>query len=286
LTVTPSVPSTNLTGQTIIITGANTGLGLFASKHIARLGCTKLILACRSLPKGEEAKTSILQYAKRSHEPECIEVWPLDLCSYDSVVSFADRCNMELDRIDAVLENAGVSTETYRRAEDNELTVTTNVMSTFLLAILMLPKLRDSARKHDIVPRLTIVGSEVHSFASFKERSSQDIFGVLNDEKTAKMKERYFLSKLLVMLAFREMAARMSETVKKGGDMVILNTVAPGWCYSDLFRDDPNFGGLGMTIAMKIFARSTDEGSRCLVGAVVAGKESHGEYLNDCKIKS
>lgn len=209
-------------------------------------------------------------------------MWPLDLCSYDSVVKFASRCSRDLDRIDVILENAGISTEEYRRAEDNESTITTNVISTFLLAILMLPKMREVAQKYDIAPRITIVGSEVHAFAPFKERDSEHIFETLNNPKTAKMKERYFLSKLLVMLAFREMSGRMSASEKKGERGVILNTVAPGWCYSDLFREDTS---VGIKVAMKMFARSTDEGSRCLVGAVVAGSESHGEYLNDCRIK-
>ena len=198
---------------------------------------------------------------------------------------FAEKCERELDKIDAVLENAGISTEEFRMAEGNEVTITTNVLSTFFLALLLLPKLRAVATKYNINPRITIVGSEVHAFAPFKERHSAYIFDTLSDPKQAKMKERYFLSKLLVMLAFREMSERMRKSGKEGSRDVVLNTVAPGWCYSDLFREDPAINTMGMRVAMRMFARTTEEGSRCLVGAVVSGSESHGQYLNDGKIK-
>src|SRR2546429_7584403 len=107
-----------------------------ASKHLVRLNVSYLILACRSLSKGEAAKEQILASARKSNTK--IEVWPLDLCSYASVLDFATRCNT-LSRLDAVIENAGVSYAEYSLAEDNETTVTVNVVSTFLLALLLLP---------------------------------------------------------------------------------------------------------------------------------------------------
>src|SRR2546423_1350281 len=93
----PTLPKADLTGQTIIVTGANTGLGLDASKHLVRLNVSYLILACRSLSKGEAAKEQILTSVRKSNTK--IEVWPLDLCSYASVLDFATRCNT-LSRLD------------------------------------------------------------------------------------------------------------------------------------------------------------------------------------------
>jgi retinol dehydrogenase-12 len=73
-----------------------------------------------------------------------------------------------------------------------ESTITTNVISTFLLALLILPKLKESASKFNIQPRLTIVSSDLHFIAKFPERYSEAIFEALNDKEHADMSmERY-----------------------------------------------------------------------------------------------
>jgi retinol dehydrogenase-12 len=144
------------------VTGANVGLGLEAARHITRLNAEKVILACRTVSKGEAAKASIEESTGRKG---AVEVWQLDLGSYDSVQAFAKRA-LELPRLDVVLENAGVAIPHYSRAEDNEATITINVISTFLLALMLLPKLRESAAKFKTTPRLTIVSSEVHFFTN------------------------------------------------------------------------------------------------------------------------
>jgi retinol dehydrogenase 12 len=281
---TPTLPKTDLTGQTIIVTGANTGLGLEASKHLVRLNVSHLILACRNLSKGEAAKEQILASARKTATK--IEVWPLDLCSYISVVDFATRCNTLL-RLDAVVENAGVSYSEYTRAEDNETTITVNVVSTFLLALLLLPKLRESAAQFNITPRLPIVGSAVHFWAATAELTTPaqgKIFDTLSDQKSANMAGRYFLSKLIVMHCIRELAARISaSSAKHGSPTVIVSNVAPGWCRTDLFRHED--GGAGQRMALKVIGRSSEEGSRTLVHGAVAGKEVHGQYVSECQVK-
>jgi retinol dehydrogenase 12 len=266
---TPTLPETDLTGQTIIITGANTGLGLDASKHLTRLNVSRLILACRSLSKGEAAKEQIL-----------------DLCSYVSVLDFAARCN-SLGRLDAVVENAGVSYNEYSRAEDNETTITVNVVSTFLLALLLLPKLRAAAAQFNITPRLPIVGSAVHFWATTAELTAPaqgKIFETLNDQKSANMAGRYFLSKLIVMLCVRELAGHISaSSAQRKTPEVVVSNVAPGWCQTDLFRHED--GGAGQRMALKVIGRSSEKGSRTLVHGAVAGKEVHGQYVSECQVK-
>lgn len=184
-------PQAPVTGKTVVVTGSNVGLGFEAARHYVRLGAAKVIMAVRSLEKGEAAKKAIEESEKRL---DVIEVWHLDLQSYESVKQFAKRIN-ELPRVDIMLENAGIATRTYRRAEDNESTITVNVVSTFLLALLVLPKLRDTSSKFNTTPYLTIVTSEVHAFTTLPEKSSPDIFGRLNDEKTADMNGRYVCGK-------------------------------------------------------------------------------------------
>ena len=179
-------PKDDLTGQTIIVTGANVGLGLEAARHFTRLRAAKVILGVRSLDKGEKARQSIEESTQRRG---AVEVWQLDLSSFESVKQFAARVD-KLDRLDAIVENAGVATRTYTRTEDNESTITTNVVSTFLLALLVLPKLRETAIKFNVTPRLSVVTSAVHEWTDLPERKNTGIFETLNDKERADMAGR------------------------------------------------------------------------------------------------
>ncbi|KAJ9397662.1 hypothetical protein DTO282F9_5488 [Paecilomyces variotii] len=134
-------PNTSFENQTIIVTVSNTGLGLEASRHLVRLGVHKLIMAVRNLEKGEKAKREILNSTNRPDD--CIEVWNLDMDSYESVKKFSARISTSLDRLDGVLANAGMMTTEFRMSEDDERTITVNVVATFLLILLLLPKLHD-----------------------------------------------------------------------------------------------------------------------------------------------
>lgn len=182
----PPYPTTQFTGQTVIVTGANCGLGLEAARHFVRLNAAKVILAVRNVEKGEVAKKSIEASEKKTG---LVEVWKLDLASYESVKEFAKRAE-GLDRLDIVVENAGIVTYKWAMMEDNESTVTTNVVSTFLLALLILPKLRETAVKFNVLPRLVIVASFVHFLTNFPERKADNIFDTLADQKKANMQDR------------------------------------------------------------------------------------------------
>jgi retinol dehydrogenase 12 len=289
---TPPLPTTDLTGQTIIVTGANTGLGLECAKHLVRLNVSTLILACRSIDKGEAAKQLLLSKPKSRTVKMTIEVWSLDMSSYASVLSFGDRCQNSLHRLDGVVENAGISQPTYMLAEDNESTITVNVISTFLLALLLLPQLCESAARHGKMGHLTIVGSAVHFWADAKDlevRPGEQILDRLNNKEMANMKDRYNMSKLLGMLCVRELAAQamasssaIGEAMRK--NLVVINTVAPGWCQTGLFRNEK--WGAGQNLALRVVGRSSEHGARTLAhGATEAGRESHGEYLSECQVK-
>ena len=101
--VTPKYPTQSCEGKTIIVTGANVGLGYEAAKHFVRLGAEQVILAVRSLEKGKAAAATIESEERRSG---VVDVWELDLGNYDSVKKFAKRVD-GLKRVDVVLENAG-----------------------------------------------------------------------------------------------------------------------------------------------------------------------------------
>lgn len=180
--VTPTLdPSTTLAGQTIIVTGSNIGLGRDAARQLAVLGASRVIIAVRSVSKGEEAAASIRASLPNSSTTS-FEVWSLDLSSYESIQDFATRAS-KLDRLDGLLENAGIATFNFTLAEDHESTIMVNVVGTFLLALLVLPKLRETASKFNVVPHIAIVSSELAFWAKFKEQHASNIFEELNSPK-------------------------------------------------------------------------------------------------------
>ena len=291
LIVSLPYPTQDFTGQTIIVTGANGGLGLEAARHFTRLNAAKVILGVRNIQNGNEAKASIEDSTKRT---DVVEVWQLDLRSYDSVKQFVQRAQ-GLKRLDVVMENAGIAGNAkFATPEGNEAMITVNVISTFLLGLMILPKLKETASKFNVHPHLDIVSSEVHAFAKFEERKAPGFLARLSDKQTANMGERlvvfspnfthssslcnrYPLSKLLEVFYTRELAAR---TKASGKSSVIINYLNPGLCHSRLSRDGPF-----LLEVMKFFlARSTEKGSRTLVNAAAQGEESHGAYLSDCHV--
>lgn len=145
-------------GQTVIVTGSNIGLGLEAARQYVKLDASKVIIAVRSIKKGEIAAADI---ASTTGRDGVCEVWHLDLGNFDSVKEFAKRAQ-GLDRLDVVNENAGIATSKYEQMDGFESTVAVNVVGTFLLALLLLPKLKESMVKTGNVPRLSITSSEVH----------------------------------------------------------------------------------------------------------------------------
>jgi short-subunit dehydrogenase len=89
----------------------------------------------------------------------------------------------KLDRVDAIIENAGIAMSERIIAEGLESTLTVNVVSTMLLAVLILPKLQESARKFGIVPDLVLVGSEVAFQAKGElEKIDGDLIDGLNQD--------------------------------------------------------------------------------------------------------
>ncbi|CAK7226247.1 hypothetical protein SCUCBS95973_006136 [Sporothrix curviconia] len=282
-------------GQTIIVTGANVGLGLEAVRHFARLGAARVIVACRSVEKAEAAVANVRQSLTPEQDAACtLEAWDVDLGSFVSVAAFGRRAAAELDRLDAVVENAGIATGEYTPLEGHESSITVNVLSTFYMALLLLPLLRRTAAQHNVRPRLTVVSSEAHFFARFAEQHAPSIFDALKDPH-AMSHDRYNVSKLLEILAVRALAGVLDDRNKNknknknkdknknnhaAASFVTVNTVNPGLCRTQLFRTLP-FGirhlvhGVLYTVG-----RTASMGARTLVSAAAAGPETHGQYLD------
>ncbi|KAF2747429.1 NAD(P)-binding protein [Sporormia fimetaria CBS 119925] len=263
-------------GKTIIVTGANTGLGLEATKCFVRGGAQTVIIACRNLSKGEAAKHSI---EESENSKGVLQVWELDLSSYASVKAFAKRCET-IPRLDSVVLNAGIATGRFQRVEGHEAHIAVNVISTFMLGLLLLPILRRSAATTGSRPFLTIVTSEMHFWTTLPQKKSPNIFAALDQEKGADMMDRYNVSKLLQILVVRHLTRVVI------GDRfrypVVVNCVTPGLCRSELVKDM----GLTPVVFKKLLGRTVEMGGRALVNAAggLVGKESAGEYIADDRI--
>lgn len=280
------VPQIDLSGQTIVVTGGNTGLGLDCAKHLARLNVSHLILACRNMKKGEAAKNDIIQITHCQDRTD-IEVWEVDLDHYSSVLSFTERVRTKLPRLDGFIANAGLELHKFETSEDCERTLTVNVISTYLMTLGILPKLQQTTSRHGVTTTLTLVGSMIHVFGSSDQlqpvKSARDTFESLSDPKTANMDTRYPLSKLIEHLCFRELVAQLRQTAGSDIGQVAVNCVNPGWCKTELARhaSEPVL----IRFMALIFRRTSEEGSRTLVHGVTAGADSHGKYLSECQEK-
>ncbi|KAJ1545126.1 hypothetical protein HK405_008120, partial [Cladochytrium tenue] len=284
----PSEPTASFAGKTVVVTGANSGLGKEACRLLLQRGATRIVLACRNIERGQAAARELeAGLATSGGSTPRLDVWQLDVASPESIAAFARRAQTDLDRLDAVIANAGVVEFKFQlAASGDEVTVATNVVGPTLLCGLLYPQLRATAARSGGEAHFTIVGSELYETAAFKELAAVEtagrgIFDALNDPSIAKMSDRYNVSKLLVMAAVREMAA--ATPVSENG--VVINSVAPGFCRSDLGNN--NLGRVGVALGnvfKRLLARPTAVGARTLVYGAAAGRETHGGYLPDCEL--
>ena len=103
-------------GRIIIVTGANSGLGYETTLILAKKGA-KVIMACRNLSKANTAKTEIENKAPTAD----LEVMEIDLSSLNSVRNFAKEYKSKFNRLDVLINNAGVMTPPYTKTEDISL---------------------------------------------------------------------------------------------------------------------------------------------------------------------
>ena len=141
----------DLRGRTIIVTGANTGIGYATALALAGAGA-QVIFACRSSTTGAAA----VARASAAHPGCAAEFAVLDLASFASIRAFAD--NLQADRIDALICNAGLAAMTYAQTDDGfERTVGVCHIGHFLLTRLLLPRLLAAG-----AARVVMVSSESH----------------------------------------------------------------------------------------------------------------------------
>lgn len=179
-----------------------------------------------------------------------------------------------------------------------ERVATVNLLSTWLMGLLLLPALRKSAAANPSPesatataladggnqPHLIIINSNAHFYTQFKcqkEPSILEFFG-----HHTNMLDRYGDTKLMSLFMAREVAAKMDID---GKPSVILNTVDPGSCKTQLLREDNTFPWYFryiFRVGFSAVGRTAEMGARTYPYAAVAGWESHGIYLEDCKLST
>jgi retinol dehydrogenase-12 len=111
-----------------------------------------------------------------------------------------------LDRVDKIVENAGVYFTKFETAEEDEVAITVYIVSTFLLTLLLLLHLRESGRMTGIMPIISITGSFVHLLTQFPERNEKEgIFATLANKDKADMRDRCVIASFLSFLSFRHL---------------------------------------------------------------------------------
>jgi len=130
----------DLTGKVIIVTGANSGIGYEAAKEFARKGA-QTILACRSVDKAQRALNQI-----RAEIPNAkVEFMQLNLASQKSIHAFAETFKSKFDRLDVLVNNAGIMMVSYGRTENGfEQQFGTNHLGHFALTGLLIDLLKST----------------------------------------------------------------------------------------------------------------------------------------------
>ncbi|KAM0438741.1 hypothetical protein ACHAPT_001499 [Fusarium lateritium] len=277
----PKIPSyIDLHGETAIVTGSTQGLGLECARQLLQLGLSELILAVRSQARGDEAAKQL-----RAKFPEAnIQVWILDMESYDSVRKFASRCE-SLKRLDVVILNAGCGKASYQRCSGDkgrEVTLQVNFLATMLLTVLLVPILKEKnsvvseGTKYSSTPgRLTIVGSDMALWQKMDEPAGS-ILDAIDAEEGFDGMQQYGKTKLLLPMFISKIAEVVSA------DEVIINVVNPSSTRGTaLMRESKGqyAAQAFVFLAGIIIGRNLVDGTRqYLHSALVLGKESHGSF--------
>ncbi len=203
--------------KTVIITGANSGLGFETARKIAENSDYRVILACRNSEKAEAAKNTIVNETGNRN----IVTMKLDTSSLKSVRAFA-QCVAEIpENIDVLINNAGVSPAVSGVTEDGfELVFATNYLGHFLLTNLLLPKMADNARIFN-------VASDMHNPPGGIEWHGAEILAHPSQDD----RRKYSYSKLCNIYFTYELDRRLRES----GRGITVNAFNPG------FMADTNF---------------------------------------------
>jgi NAD(P)-dependent dehydrogenase (short-subunit alcohol dehydrogenase family) len=262
------MPSVDMSGKTVLITGGNAGIGKQTAVALAKLGA-KVVFTSRNLRKGDVARAEIREAANSKQ----VDVLQLDLASLASIERFAKEFLARYPRLDVLILNAGLVLDHRSETEDGfETTFGVNHLGHFHLTSLLRERLEASAPS-----RVVVVSSDYHKAAP----DGLD-FDDLMHRRTFRGWKVYARSKLANVLFVRALAKRLD------GTRVTVNAAHPGMVRSS-FGGDGDLGNpiqrLGWGL-LTPFMISPEKGARTSVylasSPEVEGKT--GDYWVRCHV--
>ncbi len=206
------------TGRTVIVTGANSGIGFETARALASKNAC-VILACRNQNKGSAAVDKIRQDLPHAD----VRFLPLDLSDLASVKTFADQVNQDYSRLDLLINNAGVMIPPYgKTAEGFELQMGTNHLGHFALTGRLIEMIRSTPE------------SRVVSVSSMAHKGGNIDFSDLHwEHRKYKPWKAYGDSKIANLYFIFGLANRLAAE----GSHVITAASHPGWTATELQRN-------------------------------------------------
>lgn len=242
-------------GKVVLVTGATSGLGKEAARVLAQKNA-KVIMAVRDTDKG----TLISEEIRNEYAKAQILVKKMDLTSLESVRHFAEDVLNEFERLDILINNAGVMMCPYKKTEDGfEIQMGTNHLGHFALTGILMPLLRKTDGS-----RIVATSSSAHIFGNID-------FDDINWEKRRYKKQKAYGDSKIANLYFTyELARRLEGST--GQPMV---TVAhPGWTSTELQRHSRLFMFLN-----NIFGQDVEIGTLPTLRAAVDPEVKPGDYF-------
>jgi NAD(P)-dependent dehydrogenase (short-subunit alcohol dehydrogenase family) len=275
----PKLNHISLLGKTAVITGGNAGIGLECGRIMLGQGLSHLVLASRSVPRGEKAADPL-----RKNFPEAkIEVWQLDMSSYGSIKTFAQKCT-GLSRLDSVILGAGIMNVDFQTSPEtgHEEMFQVNYLSQAFLGVLLLP-IMQAKNTPDSPGHMTLVASGAAMIAQFVERDEQQLIKSHDKSdhwKSDVAKLRYDDTKGQVLILTHKLSLLVGP--KKTIVNVIDPTFTPG---TGFFRQIPTLMRVILWPIVTLIGTSVNNaGWRYFDGAVARGEESHGSLISDWEI--
>jgi NAD(P)-dependent dehydrogenase (short-subunit alcohol dehydrogenase family) len=274
----------DLSGKTVIITGATNGLGYATALRMLSYKPKLLIMAVRNTESGERVRTEFLNHntVKTNHPTAAIKVLRLDLDKYAGVDSFIEELSATTSDLHVALLNAGLAETKFVALPDgHEKTMQVNTFSNALLALKLIPLLEATTARDGVPTKLTWVGSRNQGMNSLDKRPilpSETVMGHFDSKSNYSAIYTYGDSKLLVSMFIRQLAARVSSS------KVIVNQVCPGLTRTNGDANAPLYLRLIMGGIRRAVARTSEDASNTFVyAAAIAGPESHGLFIKESK---
>lgn len=245
-------------GRLAVVTGSNTGLGLATAEALAGAGA-EVVLAIRNLDKGEAARSQILS----KHPDATIHLQSLDLGSLDSIRAAANDLLDRHDRLDLLINNAGLMYTTWQTTSDGfEMQMGVNHLGHFALTNLLLDRL------------MATYGSRVVSVSSVghRIRSKLDPATMMSGEKYDRI-AAYGRSKLANLLFTYELQRRLEAAEATTAALV----AHPGVSATELGRESPALVKLSIKLSGPLL-QSAAKGALPQLRAATDPAARGGEY--------